>query len=78
MRRVAQVCKNYGQRVQKSVFECQVDEMKFEQLRRQLLKEVKLTLDNLRIYRLTEPRDRHVETYGEIQTILFDEDTLII
>lgn len=78
LRRVAQVCKNYGQRVQKSVFECQVDEMKFEQLRRQLLKEVKLTLDNLRIYRLTEPRDRHVETYGEIQTILFDEDTLII
>ena len=78
LRRVAQVCKNYGQRVQKSVFECQVDEMKFEQLRRRLLKEVKLALDNLRIYRLTEPRDKHVESYGEIQTILFDEDTLIV
>jgi len=34
LRRVAQVCKNYGQRVQKSVFECQVDEMKAEQLRK--------------------------------------------
>ena len=78
LRRVAQVCKNYGQRVQKSVFECQVDEMKFEQLRRRLLKEVKLALDNLRFYRLTEPRDKHVESYGEIQTILFDEDTLIV
>ena len=77
LRRVAQVCKNYGQRVQKSVFECQVDLMKFEELRRKLLKEVKLTLDNLRIYRLTEPREKHVESYGEIQTILFDEDTLV-
>ena len=78
LRRVAQVCKNYGQRVQKSVFECQVDEMKYEELRRKLLKEVKLALDNLRIYRLTEPRERHVENYGEIQTILFDEETLIV
>lgn len=78
LRRVAQVCKNYGQRVQKSVFECQVDEMKSEQMRRKLLKEVNLALDNLRIYRLTEPRDKHVESYGEIQTILFDEDTLLV
>lgn len=78
LRRVAQVCKNYGQRVQKSVFECQVDQMKFEELRRKLLKEVKLTLDNLRIYRLNEPREKHVESYGEIQTILFDEDTLVV
>ena len=78
LRRVAQVCKNYGQRVQKSVFECQVNEMKFEELRRKLLKEVKLALDNLRIYRLTEPRENHVENYGEIQTVLFDEETLIV
>ena len=78
LRRVAQVCKNYGQRVQKSVFECQVDQIKFEELRRKLLKEVKLALDNLRIYRLTEPREKHVESYGEIQTILFDDDTLVV
>ncbi|MGC9196150.1 MAG: CRISPR-associated endonuclease Cas2 [Syntrophobacteraceae bacterium] len=78
LRRVAQVCKNYGQRVQKSVFECQVDEMKSEQMRRKLLKEVNLTQDNLRIYRLNEPRDKHVESYGQIQTILFDEDTLLV
>jgi CRISPR-associated protein Cas2 len=78
LRRVAQVCKNYGQRVQKSVFECQVDEMKFEQLRRRLLKEVKLERDNLRLYRLTEPRDNHVEEYGAIRTVFFDEDTLVV
>ena len=78
LRRVAQVCKNYGQRVQKSVFECQVDEMKFEQLRKKLLKEVKLEFDNLRLYRLTEPRERHVEQYGTVQTVFFDEEALVV
>jgi len=78
LRRVAQVCKNFGQRVQKSVFECQVDEMKYEDLRRKLLKEVKLEMDNLRLYRLTEPRDQRVEEYGAIRTVFFDEETLVV
>lgn len=78
LRRVAQVCKNYGQRVQKSVFECQVDEMKFESLRRKLLKEVKLEFDNLRFYRLTEPRENRVEEYGLTRTVFFDEETLVV
>ncbi len=77
LRRVAQVCKDYGQRVQKSVFECQVNEMKFEQLRRRLLKEIDKEEDNLRLYRLTEPRNEHVETYGQSRTIFF-EDPLIV
>jgi CRISPR-associated protein Cas2 len=77
LRRVAQVCKNYGQRVQKSVFECQVSEMKFEELRRKLLKEINSQEDNLRLYRLTEPRNDHVETYGLMRTIFFDDDPLI-
>lgn len=78
LRRVAQVCKNYGQRVQKSVFECQVNDMKFEEMRRKLLKEISEAEDNLRVYRLTEPRDRHVETYGQSWTTNYDEDTLIV
>ena len=77
LRRVAQVCKNYGQRVQKSVFECQVNEMKFEELRRKLLKEIKNDEDNLRLYRLTEPRDNHVETYGLSRTVFFDEPLIV-
>ena len=78
LRRVAQVCKNFGQRVQKSVFECQVDEIKFEQLRRKLLNEVKLELDILRLYRLTEPREKRVEEYGATRTVFFDEETLVV
>ncbi|WP_298433983.1 CRISPR-associated endonuclease Cas2 [Geobacter sp.] len=78
LRRVAQACKNYGQRVQKSVFECQVNEMKFEDLRRKLLREIDKEQDNLRFYRLTEPREHHVETHGQTRTIFFDEEPLIV
>jgi len=77
LRRVAQVCKDFGQRVQKSVFECQVNEMNFEQLRRRLLKEINKDEDNLRLYRLTEPRDDHVETYGQSNTIFFDDPLIV-
>ncbi|MBI5041591.1 MAG: CRISPR-associated endonuclease Cas2, partial [Gammaproteobacteria bacterium] len=37
LRRVAKTCESMGQRVQKSVFECQVNEMQYEQLLRTLL-----------------------------------------
>ena len=78
LRRVAQVCKNFGQRVQKSVFECQVNEMKFEELRRKLLGEIDKEQDNLRLYRLTEPRGKHVEEYGQTRTVFFDDEALIV
>ena len=34
LRRVARVCLNYGQRVQKSVFECRVNQAQYEALER--------------------------------------------
>ncbi len=77
LRRVAQVCKDFGQRVQKSVFECQVDDMKYEELRRRLLREINDEEDNLRLYRLTEPRDQHVETYGLSRTVFFDGPLIV-
>ena len=43
LRRVAKACESMGQRVQKSVFECQVNEMQFEELERRLLAEIDST-----------------------------------
>jgi len=40
LRRVANLCESIGQRVQKSVFECQVDRAQFEELERRLVAEV--------------------------------------
>ncbi len=64
LRRVAQECKRFGQRVQKSVFECRVDEMGRERLISRLLDCIDESEDSLRIYRLPEPRERNVEVYG--------------
>ena len=64
LRRVAQVCKDYGQRVQKSVFECQVDRARFEELERRLLKEIDPSQDNLRLYRLTDHKGCEVREHG--------------
>ena len=50
LRRVAKACEAIGQSVQKSVFECQIKEMQFEQLERTLLAEIDQLQDNLRFY----------------------------
>lgn len=52
LRRVARACQDFGQRVQKSVFECQLGPMEWAQLRDRLLKEADLAEDSLRIYYL--------------------------
>ena len=44
LRRVAKVCESTGQRVQQSVFECQIDLMQFEVLERRLLAEIDISL----------------------------------
>jgi CRISPR-associated protein Cas2 len=64
LRRVAKVCEGIGQRVQKSVFECQVDLMQFEALERRLLAEIDLAEDNLRLYRLNEAVSCQVKEHG--------------
>jgi CRISPR-associated protein Cas2 len=71
LRRVAKVCERVGQRVQKSVFECQVNEMQFEQLERDLLAEIKEDEDNLRFYRITEPVEVRVKQHGVFRSTDF-------
>ncbi|HCS92887.1 MAG: CRISPR-associated endonuclease Cas2 [Thiohalocapsa sp. PB-PSB1] len=77
LRRVAKVCERYGQRVQKSVFECQVGDMEFEELERELLDEIDPDTDNLRFYRLTEQQRLRIKQYGVFRSIDY-EGTLII
>ena len=72
LRRVAKGCEAIGQRVQKSVFECQVDSRQFEELERQLLAIINADEDCLRFYRLTEPVELHVREHGRFRAIDFD------
>ena len=48
LRRVAKACLDWGQRVQFSVFECEVDPAQWTALRARLIREVKLEKDSLR------------------------------
>ncbi len=52
LRRVARACEDYGQRVQKSVFECRLGPIDWARLRERLLKEINLAEDSLRVYYL--------------------------
>lgn len=72
LRRVARVCEGTGQRVQKSVFECQIDLLKMEELERRLLAEIKPEEDNLRLYRLAESRGCEVREHGAFRATDFD------
>jgi CRISPR-associated protein Cas2 len=77
LRRVAKVCESTGQRVQKSVFECQIDEMQFEAIERALLDEINLDEDNLRFYRITEPHELRVKQYGVFRSTDFEGPLLV-
>lgn len=76
LRRVAEVCEDYGQRVQKSVFECLVDPAQWATLRKRLVKETDLNEDSLRFYFLGKnwkPRVEHVgagSTYDPEGTLI--------
>jgi CRISPR-associated protein Cas2 len=63
LRRVAKTCEDYGQRVQKSVFECLVDPAQWVVLRQQLVERADPQEDSLRFYFLGanwKPRVEHV------------------
>lgn len=77
LRRVARVCVSTGQRVQKSVFECQVSEMQFEELERALLAEIDEAEDNLRFYRITESAQMRVKQYGTFRSTDFEGPLVI-
>lgn len=64
LRKVARACEDYGVRVQKSVFECQVGQKEWALLRDRLLREIKADQDSLRFYFLDEKAVQRIEHHG--------------
>ena len=64
LQRVARICQAFGQRVQKSVFECTLSPADMERLKHSLASAIDPKEDSLRIYRLQEPRERYVQALG--------------
>jgi len=77
LRRVAKVCEGTGQRVQKSVFECQVNLMQLDELERKLLAEIEPDQDCLRLYRLPDSKGCEVREHGKFKAIDFDEPLVL-
>jgi CRISPR-associated protein Cas2 len=77
LRRVAKICERMGQRVQKSVFEFEVDQMQYEQLERELLAVIDELEDSLRFYRLTEPAHLRVKQFGNFKCTDFDKPLIV-
>jgi CRISPR-associated protein Cas2 len=77
LRRVARACEDYGVRVQKSVFECQVGQKEWVQLRARLLKEIKDGEDSLRFYFLDETAKTKIEHHGVDKPIDLSEPLIL-
>ena len=77
LRTVAKLCQAYGQRVQFSVFECRVTDAQYEALRHRLVKTIEASTDSIRMYKLRQPREQSVESYGVDRYVDF-EDPLIL
>ena len=69
LRRVARACKDYGQRVQFSVFECNIDPAQWTMLRQRLIDEIILGTDSLRFYFLGSNWKNRIEHIGAKKTL---------
>jgi CRISPR-associated protein Cas2 len=77
LRRVARACADYGTRVQKSVFECQVGQKEWVNLRDRLLREIKAEEDSLRFYFLDEKAVLRTEHHGVDKPVDLTEPLLL-
>ena len=78
LRKVAKACLDYGQRVQNSVFECDVDPAQWATLKARLEDIIKPEWDSLRYYYLGSNWQRKVEHVGAKPTHDLRNDPLII
>ena len=77
LRRVAQACEDYGVRVQKSVFECQVGQTEWVSLRDRLLRAIKEDEDSLRFYFLDEKAAQRIEHHGADKPVDLSEPLVL-
>lgn len=77
LRRVAKACVDYGQRVQNSVFECELSEAQLCLLRNRINEVIDRMNDSVRIYHLNHKNTRSVEVLGK-ETSYNVSDAIII
>ena len=76
LRKIAKACENYGQRVQNSVFECQLTDAQLAILKNLINDIIDVDLDSIRIYELHRNREKTI-VMGKKTSYRFD-DTIIV
>lgn len=78
LRDVAKICKNYGQRVQNSVFELQIYPADLVEIKNKLERVIDKQRDSIRIYNLGKNRERRAETLGKDDSYNPSSDLLLL
>ena len=69
LRRVARACRDFGQRVQYSVFEIEVDAAQWTMLKRRLIGLIDPEVDSLRFYFLGNNWEKRIEHVGAKEAV---------
>lgn len=77
LRKIAKTCQDYGQRVQFSIFECEVSPARWVELRARLLAIMDSSIDSLRFYNLGADGQKRIEHVGAKLPLDLAEGTLI-
>ncbi len=76
LRKVAKICRRYGQRVQYSVFECLVEPAQYELLKHELTSVIDVSRDSLRFYNLGKHWQKKVEHVGSKES--YDPEGILL
>ncbi|RMF98476.1 MAG: CRISPR-associated endonuclease Cas2 [Candidatus Schekmanbacteria bacterium] len=74
--KLAKVLLDYGKRVQKSVFECSIDEKNFDKLKKKVEKIIDYESDSVRYYFLCKKCKENIVVSGE--GIVIEDEEIII
>jgi CRISPR-associated protein Cas2 len=76
--KIAHLLEGYGMRVQKSVFECVLDDQQYQNLQKKLLKHLNKTEDQLRFYPLGVRARKKVVVLGVQPDRMVDDAAFIV
>ena len=77
LRHVAKACVDYGQRVQNSVFECNLTEVQLYQLKERINNIINHSTDSVRFYYLNRNDNRRVIVLGKETSYKINESLII-
>lgn len=77
LRRVAKTCESYGQRAQKSVFECKMEPAMYIEFEAKLHRIIDKNRDSLRIYFLDVDSVKKIKQFGNSNLIDFEEPLVL-